>query len=142
MRALKPPARENKKSKKKSKASWNPNPNFVIAVTTVIIAALPEARSVVPVVAGDGASIPAVAGDGFSLPPATLANAALAALTDAATSAALAEAIAGRWEEWDEERDREREEWDEERDREREESCESETGSERESVGVGRRCQD
>lgn len=131
MRALKPPARENKKSKKKSKASWNPNPNFVIAVTTVIIAALPEARSVVPVVAGDGASIPAVAGDGFGLPPATLANAALAALTDAATSATLAEAIAGRWEEWDEERDREREE-----------SCESETGSERESVGVGRRCRD
>lgn len=79
-------------------------------------------------VASDGSGIPTVAGDGFGLPPATLADAASAALTDAATSAALAEAIAGRWEEWDEERNREREEWDEERAREREESCESETG--------------
>lgn len=84
--------------------------------------------AVVPVVASDGSGIPTVAGDGFGLPPATLADAASAALTDAATSAALAEAIAGRWEEWDEERNREREEWDEERAREREESCESETG--------------
>uniref|UniRef100_A0A0E0BHS2 Uncharacterized protein n=1 Tax=Oryza glumipatula TaxID=40148 RepID=A0A0E0BHS2_9ORYZ len=62
-----------------------------------------------------------MAGDRYSLPAAALADAASATLTDAAASATLAEAIVGRWEEWDEEGHREREEWDEERDREREE---------------------
>lgn len=113
MQALKPPARENNKSKQKK----------IKNVVTVIVAALPEACRRRPCSPRDRSGLPAVASDGSPIRPPRGGRRIHSAATTIAVvaSAALAEAAAAvtrRWKKWEEEADREREEWEEEADRE------------------------